>query len=76
MRAIYASTMQEKSQYLPTSELSMNNWDSDREIPFKPTLLLAIYSAGTTTTQQELKFNVEWAFDVTFRGTRNDPNAL
>ena len=76
MRAIYASTMQEKSQYLPTSELSMNNWDSDREVPFKPTLLFAIYSAGTTTTQQELTFNVEWMFDVTFRGTRNDPNAL
>ena len=76
-RAIYASTMAEKSQYLPTSELNMVDFDDDdRSIVFKPTLLLAIYSAGTTTTQQELKFCVEWMFDVTFRGTRNDPNAI
>lgn len=76
MRSVYASTMAEKSQYLPTSELAMNDWDDDRAIVFKPSLLLSIHSAGTTSAQQELKFNVEWMFDVTFRGTRNDPNAI
>lgn len=81
-RYIYASTMSEKSQYIATADMSNAAAEADDEvtsaeqIPFKPILLLAIYSAGTTSSQQELKFNVEWQFDVTFRGTRNDPNAI
>lgn len=82
-RYIYASTMAEKSQYIATSQLP--TWMQDyapsadlpaNVIPFKPTLLMAIYSESTTSSDQEFKFNVEWEFDLTFRGTRNDPNAI
>nr|WCR62293.1 MAG: capsid protein [ssDNA virus sp.] len=79
-RYIYASTMSEKSQYIPTANLTRVPTDLDElgsdEYQFKPTLLMAIHSEATSSSQQELKFNVEWQFDVTFRGTRNDPNAI
>lgn len=77
-RYIYASTMSEKSQYIPTSMFPTNKDDSTNheEWQFRPILLMAIYSASTSTSQQELTFNIEWQFDVTFRGTRNDPNAV
>lgn len=79
MRTLYASTMTEKSQYVATAELPTQEGDEQSlgiQVPFVPILLLGIFSAGTTTASQELKFNVEWQFDVTFRGTRNDPNAI
>lgn len=82
-RYIYASTMSEKSQYLPTADIHRKNGlstDDDlpsyEEIQFRPILLMAIYSGNTVSSSQELKFNVEWEFDVTFRGLRNDPNAI
>lgn len=80
-RYLYASTMSEKSQYVSTSiidNLAANSKDDSQygnPFPFKPTLLLAVYSSASDTAQQTLNFNVEWQFDVTFRGTRNDPNA-
>ena len=80
-RYIYASTMSEKSQYVATADLAMLSGTAAEDdladaVAFRPILLMAIYSASTSTSQQELKFNVEWQFDVTFRGTRNDPNAI
>lgn len=79
-RYLYASSMSEKSQYVSTADFTglITPYEDDTAdyYPFKPILLMAIYSASTTTSQQELKFNVEWTFDVTFRGTRNDPNAI
>lgn len=74
-RYLYASTMAEKSQYIPTSKFTQKNVAEDIYLSFNPALLLAIYSDVTTNTEQTLSFNVEWQFDVTFRGTRNDPNA-
>ena len=80
-RYLYASTMAEKSQYVPTSKIVTlaNGYgespDNTFQIPFKPSLLLGIYSSVASNTEQTLSFNVEWQFDVTFRGTRNDPNA-
>lgn len=80
-RYIYASTMSEKSQYVATSiidNLATNNSDDSQygnPFPFKPVLLLAIYSSASDSAQQTLNFNVEWQFDVTFRGTRNDTKA-
>lgn len=82
IRYIYASTMSEKSQYIATADLyngagsSPDDSTNGEDLQFKPILLMAIYSASTSTSQQELTFNVEWQFDVTFRGTRNDPNAV
>ena len=73
-RYLYASSMSEKSQYVPTS--IMDNISTDTSFQFKPSLLLAIYSSASDATAQTLNFNVEWQFDVTFRGTRNDPNSL
>lgn len=79
-RYLYASTMAEKSQYVATSDLDSiigdYEVDGSEANAFKPILLMAIYSASTTTAQQELKFNIEWTFDVTFRGTRHDPDAI
>ena len=82
-RYLYASTMGEKSQYVPTAfidELTATAYNADEAtrgspFPFKPTLLMAVYSSASDATEQTLNFNVEWQFDVTFRGTRNDPNA-
>nr|WCR62279.1 MAG: capsid protein [ssDNA virus sp.]WCR62283.1 MAG: capsid protein [ssDNA virus sp.] len=77
-RYIYASTMSEKSQYVATALLpgGKDDYPITEEWQFRPVLLMAIYSASSSTSQQELTFNVEWQFDVTFRGTRNDPNAV
>ena len=83
-RYINASTMSEKSQYVATSVVSILGSDTNssddgaigRPYPFKPTLLLAVYSSASDSAAQTLNFNVEWQFDVTFRGTRNDPNAV
>lgn len=78
-RYLYASTMSEKSQYVPVKFLDTiaTGTDSNNEVvtlyPFKPVLLMAIYSAVSENTEQTLQFNVEWQFDVTFRGTRNFP---
>ena len=80
-RYLYTSTMSEKSQYIPTSMIqTLSSSDSDTSVtsfqtPFKPTLLLGVYSNISTGTVYNLSFNIEWQFDVTFRGTRNDPNA-
>lgn len=82
-RSIYASSMNEKSQYVPTSHLPIyirdeteSSTDEYSLHPFKPILLLGIYSSSTQSSAQSLTFNIEWSFDVTFRGTRNDPNAI
>ena len=83
-RYLYASTMSEKSQYVPTSIVealgnsanTLDDADVARSFPFKPALLLAIFSSASDSANQTLNFNVEWQFDVTFRGTRNDPNAV
>lgn len=78
-RYLFASTMSEKSQYIPVKmlELIASGNDSTNDIAstyqFKPVLLMAIYSADSSNTPTTLKFNVEWQFDVTFRGTRNFP---
>lgn len=82
-RYLYASTMSEKSQYVPTTVVDIlgtganatDDGANGRAFPFKPSLLLAVYSSASDTSPQTLNFNVEWQFDVTFRGTRNDPNA-
>lgn len=79
-RYLYASTMSEKSQYVSVKMLSLiaTGNDSSNDItsplPFKPVLLMGVYSADSSQTPSTLKFNVEWQFDVTFRGTRNFPN--
>ena len=82
MRTLYASSMEEKSQYVPTSSLPTASSDDGiqgdiyKQVAFRPILFLGIYSQTKDTAQQQsLVFNVEWQFDVTFRGTRNDPNA-
>lgn len=82
-RSIYASTMNEKSQYVSTAWLPEQNADEAAAdggqfliYPFKPTLLMSIFTQGSSTTASQFVFNVEWSFDVTFRGTRNDPNAI
>lgn len=82
-RSIYASTMAEKSQYVSTSSLPIAIEDEETfdagnymAYPFKPCLLMALYTQGKASTSSEFVFNVEWSFDVTFRGTRNDPNAI
>lgn len=78
-RYLFASTMSEKSQYIPTRLISTiaDGSDSQNAISstyqFKPALLMAIYSANSESTSSTLNFNVEWQFDVTFRGTRNFP---
>lgn len=79
-RYIYASTMSEKSQYIATADINavteVAEDNAADPVIFRPILLMAIHSEATSSSQQELKFNVEWQFDVTFRGTRNDPNAI
>ena len=83
-RSLYASTMAEKSQYLPTADLPTSNYDDETStyqyafpIPFRPILLMGVFSnTKDQTNSNTLSFSVEWSFDVTFRGTRNDPNAI
>ena len=80
-RYLFASTMAEKTQYIPTrlissiADASDNGTTMASTYPFKPALLMAIYSANSTTTNSIFSFNVEWQFDVTFRGTRNFPES-
>lgn len=83
-RSIYATTMAEKSQYVSTAFLPEYGADEDAVdggqfmlYPFKPTLMMSIFSNSTNNAApSSFVFNVEWSFDVTFRGTRNDPNAI
>lgn len=81
MTSIYAQTMAEKGQYLPTSQISaISNLATGEEekvgVAFWPQLLLGIQTPVPSTAQNTfgVSYAAEVAFDLTFRGVRFDDN--
>lgn len=45
-------------------------------VPYKPILLIGLAAASNVSAQCSVTFSIQFEFDVTFRGLRQDPAAV
>ncbi|EMD46443.1 Hypothetical protein EHI5A_136190 [Entamoeba histolytica KU27] len=69
-RTLYASSLQEKSIYLPTVKTAEVLTESSLYSAWNPDFLLSVLLGNKTATCQTLVFNLTWSWAVTLRGLR------
>ena len=69
-RRLVASSLQEKSIYLPTVKTAEVMTESGLYAAWNPDFLLSCLLGGNTPTCQSLVFNLSWSWVLTLRGLR------